>query len=242
MRTLALVPARAGSKGLPGKNTRSLGGRPLLSWSILAARACPLVDLVAVTSDGEDILSVAAAEGAEIIRRPAPLATDDALPKDAALHAIAALAERGEEPFERLVLLQPTSPLRTGADISDCLACLDEPNVVSAATACEAEPHPARVLTVGEDGEPRPYRAGDEAWRPRQSLTPAFALNGAVYAVDIRAFGAQDGPSFLFGKCRLSVMPRERSVDIDTALDFHLAERLLSDRAAAPGVEKDDGR
>jgi N-acylneuraminate cytidylyltransferase len=204
-------------------------GQPLLSWSINAARKCADIDAIAVSSDGDEILAIAHAEGVHAIRRPDELASDTALPKDAVLHALDTLEAEGEAPFDVLVLLQPTSPLRLPGDISACLACVTEQGADSAATFKSSESHPARVWRI-EDGVPAPFLSGQKNWAPRQALAPVYALNGAVYVVRIAAFRAEPGPAFLFGNSAAVVMPSERSLDIDTLYDFKMTEaaaRLL---------------
>jgi CMP-N-acetylneuraminic acid synthetase len=237
MRILAIIPARAGSKGLPGKNIRVLAGRPLIGWSIAAARQCSMIDHVIVSSDGDAILEVARAEGADVVRRPAALAADDSLPKDAVRHVLNELETRGHAPFDVVVLLQPTSPLRTAGDITACIDVLQDRNADSVATAAEVEHHPARIWTLDGDGRPSPYREGDCIWAPRQALEKAFALNGAVYAVRVGPFLADPTPSFIFGDSRLVIMPRERSIDIDTLFDFRIAEQLLVPEGAGDDLD-----
>lgn len=222
-RILAIIPARAGSKGLPGKNIRPFLGVPLLAWSIAVAKACAEVDHVAVSSDGDDVLALAREHGATAIKRPEVLASDTALPKDAVLHVLDTLAADGVEPFDLVVLLQPTSPLRVPEDISDCLASVTEQGADSAASFKPADSHPSRVWNINE-GTPEPFMPGQDNWAPRQALSPAYALNGAVYVVTVKSFREEKSPAFLFGKSAASIMPAERSLDIDTLFDFEMAE------------------
>ena len=118
-RVLGLIPARGGSKGLPGKNLAPLHGRPLIAWTIAAARSSGFVDDVVVTTDDEDVARVALAEGARVpFRRPARLATDEASMNDVIAHALDELSREGDE-YRWLLLLQPTAPLRTVAHIDE---------------------------------------------------------------------------------------------------------------------------
>lgn len=223
MRTLAVIPARANSKGLPGKNVRDFRGKPLIQWSIDIAKACPMIDAVSVSSDGADILSVAHSAGAICVERPPQLATDTALPKDAVLHALDTIKRTSGLEFDLVILLQPTSPLRAEADIMACLKKVLNEGFDSCATFCPMSPHPERAWRI-ENDRPMPYSGDTTNWAPRQSLTTAYALNGAVYVVRTEAFRNSDSPAFLFGNSAAIEMPLERSFDIDTLLDFQVAE------------------
>jgi len=223
VRTLAVIPARANSRSLPGKNVRRFSGQPLILRAAECGKASAVIDHMVVSSDGESILSLARAAGVDTIRRPDGLAGDSALPKDAVLHAVDVLEQRGLPPFDIVVLLQPTSPLRLPEDIVLTRARIAEEGYDSAATFCEAASHPARTWRL-ENGQPSPLVQTRQSWAPRQELAPAYTLNGAVYAVKLDPFRANPGPEFLFGRAAGVIMPKERSFDIDTALDFALAE------------------
>jgi len=219
----AFILARAGSKGLPGKNIRMFAGKPLLVWSIEAARDSGRVDRVIVSTDGVETADVARAAGAEVFMRPDALSSDTALPKDAIRHHVVEMAQAGGEP-DVIVLLQPTSPLRRASDIC---ACLDElrDGADSAVTFVKSPSNPHRVWRI-EGGVPTPFIEGGDPWAPRQALPDAFAINGAVYAARARALLDDRTASFLVGDARAVLMPPERSIDIDTALDFTIAEAV----------------
>lgn len=235
-RVVALVPARGGSKGVPNKNVRRLGGRPLVGWPIEVATSTDAVDRVVVSTDDERIAAVAREFGAEVLDRPAALARDDSLVADAVRHAIGELSRQGET-ARYATLLEPTSPLREPRDVQGCLERLaGEPALDSVATFVEAEVNPHRTWRLGDDGRPEPFVDGADPWRPRQELPEAYRLNGAVYAFDVDAFPA-DGVSLLFGETGAVVMPPERSVDIDTEVDFALAEAMLEEGEGADDAE-----
>ncbi len=220
-KVLALIPARGGSKGLPGKNIRPLGGKPMLAWSVEAARASAYVDRVILSTDDPAIMDAGRASGAEVpFIRPPALATDTATTLDVVLHAL----ETAGQDTDYLVLLQPTSPLRTGADIDACITLTHRWNAPGAVSVCPAKP-PQWMYHVDPDGRGLPVLGRTEGGQ-RQSLPPAYLLNGAVYVVDIARFRAN--PAFITPDTRFHLMPPERSVDIDTALDFAWAELLLS--------------
>jgi N-acylneuraminate cytidylyltransferase/CMP-N,N'-diacetyllegionaminic acid synthase len=229
-RIVAVIPARGGSKALPGKNVRPLGGRPLITWTIDAARGCPAVDRIVVSTDDEVIAAAARAAGASVpFLRPAELATDTARSIDVVLHALDRLAADGE-PFDVVVLLQPTSPLRTAADVGAALDLLFGRKAQAVVSVCETEHHPWWSNTLPPDGSLAWFLRPEVLNANRQQLPVFYRLNGAVYAGRcdyVRAQGGFFGPDTLAYK-----MPRERSVDIDTLLDFKLAELLLQEGRA----------
>lgn len=222
-RILATINARGGSKGLPGKNIRELGGLPLIAWSIREGRRSAFIDRLIVSSDDEGILAVARAHGAETpFLRPAELARDDTPGVDPVLHAVAALRP---ETYDYVVLLQPTSPLRTVEDIDGCIAaCLDagDPCVISVA---EAEKSPYYMFTMGQGGRMAPVIAQEAYFTRRQDLPRVVAPNGAVYVADC-AWLARTR-SYLTPETRGHLMPRERSLDVDCLLDFEICELML---------------
>lgn len=217
---VALIPARGGSKGLPGKNVRPFLGHPLIAWTIQAARDSAVIDRIVVSTDDVEIAAAAALYGAEVAMRPAELATDTASSADVARHHMAAW-DRAGEGAERLVLVQPTSPLRTGADIDAAMAAFDAGGFDSLASRCEAETHPYLVWRE-VDGAMQPF-VPEAPWARRQDMPAAWTLNGAIYVVRCDAFPSE-GVAFLFGRIGGWDMPAATSVDIDTLEDFEAAE------------------
>lgn len=237
-RVVAVVPARAGSKSVPDKNIRKLGGKPLIAWSIEVALAVPAIDRVIVSTDGAEIARVARQYGAEAYDRPAALATDEAQVTDALRDLIATLRQEGEH-AAIMVLLEPTSPLRLPADVSACLELMKARGLDSVATFKEADLNPHRAWRL-VDGRPETFIPGADPWQRRQALPPAHQLNGAVYAFSISGLmegAGKGGPSLLFGRTGAVTMPRERSVDIDTLVDFATAEALVA-ASEAPSFGK----
>ncbi|MBX0288247.1 acylneuraminate cytidylyltransferase family protein [Halomicroarcula sp. F28] len=223
---VALVPARGGSKGVPGKNVRELGSKPLVAWPIDVAKETRAIDRAIVSTDDEEIAEIAREWGAEVSERPARLATDESLVADTVRYTVDQLAS-SDDPPEYVVMLEPTTPFRRPADIEACLDRLAEPGVDSVATFTDAEVNPHRTWRV-EDGTPQPFLPEGTPWQPRQSLPDAYQLNGAVYAFDVDAV-TESGPSLLFGESEAVVMEPGRSLDIDTELDFAVAETLLAE-------------
>lgn len=220
-RVLALIPARGGSKGLPGKNIQPVDGRPLLDWSITAARGSRYVDRVILSSDDEAIIDVARACGCDVpFRRPAALATDEATTLDVILHALDALPG-----YDLLVLLQPTSPLRASADIDTACERLVDHGASSCVSVCAVEQSPYWMYTI-DDGQLRPIVEMPAGVARRQDLPPVYMLNGAVYAVDIVRLRVTR--TIITTDTVAHVMPMERSIDIDTAADFEAFQRMVS--------------
>jgi len=220
---LALIPARGGSKGLPGKNLRPLAGRPLIAWSIAAARACPAIDDVIVSTDDPAIAAAARAEGARVpFPRPAELATDGARSIDVVHHALRALPALPD----LVVLLQPTSPLRRAEDITAALTRCVESGADTCVSVTPSAKSPAWMYQLDAEGRMRPLLDTPAASR-RQDLPPVYVLNGAVYVARTPWLLAHDG--FIAPDGVASVMPPERSIDIDTLLDFRLAELLAAE-------------
>ena len=229
-RVVALVPARGGSTSVPGKNVRRLGDKPLVGWPIDVASATESVDRVVVSTDDEDIASAAREHGAEVLDRPPELARDDSLVIETVRHAIEALSDRGET-AQYMVMLEPTCPLREPQDVERSLDRLVGSGLDSVATFTEAEVNPHRTWRLEADGPPEPFVEGADPWQPRQALPDAYQLNGGVYAFDVDAVPDDDDDvSLLFGESGGVVMPPERSVDIDTEVDFALAEAVLAER------------
>ena len=223
--TVAVIPARGGSKSIPHKNIAPLGGRPLLVWSIEVAREVAAIDRVIVSTDDDAIARVAHEHGAEVDRRPAALAGDDALVIDALRELLARLAATGALP-RVAVLLEPTCPLRSAADVEACLALLEDDAFDSVATFTSAALNPLRAWRI-DQRRPTTFLAGVNPWLPRQRLPAAYQLNGAVYAFRADRLRPEH-PSILFGNAAAVVMPFERSVDIDGRLDLLVAEAMLA--------------
>lgn len=223
-RVIAVIPARGGSKSVPGKNIRSLGGKPLLAWSIDVARQVSEIDRIIVSTDDAQIASVGRTYGAEVYARPPHLATDEALVIDALKDLLQTLQAEGETP-EWVILLEPTCPLRTADDVRDCLELVAQGGYDSVATFKDAELNPHRAWRL-VDGVPEVFIAGAVPWLPRQKLPKAYQLNGAVYVFRANLL-AKEAKSLLVGKLGAVLMPRDRSQDIDDSVDFIIVEALL---------------
>ena len=221
-RVLAVIPARGGSKGVPRKNVRDLGGKPLIAWTIEAARASAVVDRVVLSSDDPEIIAVAEEWGLEVpFVRPASLGEDHVSALDVFGHALRELPG-----YDYGVLLQPTSPLRTGADIDGCVRLMHDAGAQTSISVTEPEKSPYWMYREEPDGSLAPLLDAAQAVRQRQDVARVLAPNGAVFAARVEYF-LQHG-KFVSPGMRGLVMPRERSVDIDEELDFTICTALLA--------------
>ena len=222
VQVLAVIPARGGSKGLVRKNLRSLGGIPLVAHSIQAALQARTVSRVVVSTEDPEIAAVATSFGATVINRPASLATDTVQNNDVVRHAIETMGA----PFSHVVLLQPTSPLKTSADIDDCLKALVEGKARSVMTVTDVEYHPGKALFLDASNEVSPFTTAADMEARRQDLPLVYRQNGAVYGLAVADFLREN--KFILPPCHATVMPQERSIDIDNEFDLLLAENLLT--------------
>ena len=224
-RSLAIIPARGGSKGIPGKNLRELAGKPLIAWSILAARAAERIDRIVVSTDDEAIAETARAFGADVpFVRPADLATDTAPTEPVMAHALDWYAEAGEE-FDTIVLLQPTSPLRRAGTIDAALARFEAEGADSLLGVCETHHF---FWQRGEGGEARALY--DYRNRPRrQDIAPAdrnYRETGSLYISRADAF--RESGNRLSGKIIMFEMAEEESWELDSEADFRILEALFA--------------
>ncbi len=224
---LAIIPARGGSKGLAGKNIRPLRGRPLLAHTVAAALNARLVDRVVVSTDDRAIADAALAAGAEVpfLRSP-HLAGDDARAADVYLDCCDRLETAGAPRIAAFVALQPTSPLRTAKDIDAACALFRSQDADAVVSVCPVEHPPEWLRAIGPDGVLRPLFGGPECNANRQAVRQAYLPNGAIFVLR-RDFLAESG-TYYSERTYPYVMPRSRSVDIDTIEDFELAEWLLA--------------
>lgn len=231
MTVFAVIAARAGSKGLPGKNLRPLGGVPLIGWTVAAARGAKTLTAAWVSTDGEDIARAAEALGAAVpFRRPAALAGDDASILDVLKHAVGEF-EKGGRRADVVVLLQATTPLRTSAHIDATVRAVTEGGADSAQTVALDEAHPLHKFTL-EDGRLRPVFPEAEKFGNRQGAPKVYRPNGGVFAAK-RAVLMEQG-TLRGADHRGVVMDFESSVDIDTLWDFRLAEAVVAETGRKP--------
>ncbi|MEM7285160.1 MAG: acylneuraminate cytidylyltransferase family protein [Actinomycetota bacterium] len=220
---IAVIPARGGSKGVPGKNLLQIAGRSLLERAITCARDAATIDRVVVSTDDAAIAHAAADLGAEVVDRPAELATDTAPTPPAVLHALDVVASTDDI----VVLLQPPAPLRRGADVDRVVALLgSDDQLASVASVYEVgDAHPARMYHL-VDGVLRPLEPTLERVR-RQDLPPVYHRNGAIYAT--RTDVLRRTGELIVEPTSGYVMDSRWTVNIDTPADVALAEVVVSE-------------
>lgn len=219
---LAVIPARGGSKGVPYKNIREISGKPLIAWVIEAAKKSSYIDRLVLSSDDDMIIKKAIEWGCEVpFKRPHELALDESRTTDAVLHAIDNISG-----YDIIVVLQPTSPLVEANDIDCCIKKMIGTNAKSCVSMTEPDKSPYWMFKANEDtGMVTPLMDGSFFNRRRQDLPVVLIPNGAVYVAFIDWLRLNK--SFYGQETTFHVMPRDRSVDIDTEMDFIIIEALL---------------
>jgi CMP-N,N'-diacetyllegionaminic acid synthase len=216
---LAVIPARGNSKRLPGKNLKLMNGVSLLERAIKLAAGSKFVDHVVVSSEDNDILKHAEDYGADVIKRPEGLSKDTSATIEAVLHACDMLVS-----YDVVVLLQPTSPLRASSDLELAFNKMLEAGAEQVISVCEVD-HPVQWnVQLSEKSEISFIHSVEERSKRSQDYKPIYRLNGAIYISDIDFLN--QSKTFVSDDAVACVMPRERSVDIDTFYDFYLAESI----------------
>ena len=221
-KVIAIIPARGGSKRLPGKNIRILNGLPLIEHTIRAAQDCTLIDKIIVSTDSNEIADVAVSSGAEVDMRSEKLSSDMA----ATIDVLKELLER-QNKYDVCVTLQPTSPLRSIDDIKASLELFKKMRADSVASVCKAEHPPQWINTIGINGEMDSFLDDSIKIKRSQDLGDYYRLNGSIYCNAVSVLLASNS-LLSISNCYAYVMPSKRSVDIDTFEDFELAEYYMS--------------
>lgn len=221
---LAVIPVRGGSKGIPRKNIKPLAGKPLVAWTIEAAGKSKYLDRCVVSTEDEEIRSVAEAWGGEVLDRPGELAQDDTPGVEPILHAMSEFPS-----YDYVVVLQATSPLRMGADIDECIRIAMEKDASCCVSVTEAESSPFWMYKREADDKMQPLiPLNKEQWYQRQKLPKVYQLNGAVYVASydyVKKNRTVVGDGFT-----CYIMPRDRSYDIDEPMDFLICEHIMKER------------
>lgn len=224
MKSIAIILARSGSKGLVDKNIKELAGKPLIAYSINAALESGKFDKVFVSTDSQKYADIATAYGASApFLRSSENSTDKAGSWDAVREVIERLEQMGEH-YDNVMLLQPTSPLRTAEDITNSFKLMQEKNANAILGVVEMDHSPIWSNTLPADGCMDDFVRQEYAGIPRQELPTYYRINGAIYLLTIDELYKD---KMFSDKCYAYVMPGERSIDIDTALDFKIAEVML---------------
>ncbi|MFK8046290.1 MAG: acylneuraminate cytidylyltransferase family protein [Crocinitomicaceae bacterium] len=224
MTVLGLIPARGGSKGLPGKNIRLLNGKPLIAYSIDSALTSQKVSHVVVSTDDKKIADISKKQGAKVpFLRPVNIASDTASSRDVIIHALKHYKQTGIE-FDYIVLLQPTSPFRKEGDIDKAIDLAIETSADLVVSAFETDSNPYYVLfEEDENGHLKNSKTGN--FTRRQDCPKVYELNGSIYVFKTKALLQSEG--LKFEKTLKFLMDRNYSVDIDSIEDFEYAEYLL---------------
>jgi CMP-N,N'-diacetyllegionaminic acid synthase len=228
LKNIAIIPARQGSKGIADKNIKPLFGKPLLLYSLEAAKSAGVFDEIFVSTDSQQYAELAQKAGASVpfLRSPA-LATDFSSTWDAAREAIYRYREMGKE-FDTVTILQPTSPLRTPEDILNGCNLMQEKNADMVVGVCEADYPPVWSNQLLQDHCLKNFIDAQYAGKPRQNLPTYYRINGALYIIKTDYLMHHDN-NYNEGSFAV-VMSKENSIDIDDLLDFMLAETILNYR------------
>lgn len=230
MSRICTICARGGSKGVKSKNIRELAGKPLIALSLEQARSSSLFDLIAVSSDSAEILAVARSYGADLlIDRQPELASDTAAKLPAIRHCVGEVEKFFGKRFDVIVDLDATSPLRLVEDIQGAVDLLESNNVSNVITAAPARRSPYfNLVELSEDGVVRLSKPLQKPIVRRQDSPQCFDMNASIYVWKRSALF--DYPTVFNADTRLFVMPEERSIDVDTELDFEIVELMMRKR------------
>jgi N-acylneuraminate cytidylyltransferase/CMP-N,N'-diacetyllegionaminic acid synthase len=231
MKRICTICARGGSKGVKGKNVRQLLGKPLIAHSIEQAKASGLFDVIAVSSDSDVILGVAKEWGVDyLIKRPDELATDQAAKLPVIKHCVAEVERQQGNSFDTIVDMDATSPLRSVADITGAVSLLEETDVSNVITGAPSRRSPYfNLVEVNSNGFVELSKPLKTAVVRRQDAPKCYDMNASIYAWTHKAFFGND--TIFNHDTKLYVMPEERSIDIDSELDFKFVEFILSQDA-----------
>ena len=222
MKVIALIPARGGSKGLPGKNIYPLAGKPLISYSIAAGESAHGVDEVWISTDDKKIREVSIKECADVCMRPAELADDLSTSAQAIVHFIEANKLKADDV---IVFLQPTSPLRGAEDVDQALTAFLKSDAKLLLSVVEPEHTPLKAFVLNEKGYLVGAFSPQAPFMPRQQLPKAYMPNGAIYIFRVGVF--MEKKDFPQEKIVPWPMPPEKSIDIDTIHDIEKTELFL---------------
>lgn len=229
---LAVVPARGGSKGVPGKNILPLAGLPLIGHSIRLAKLCPEIAKCVVSTDNEEIAAVARECGAEVpFLRPAELGKDDTPMWPVLRHALAQMDARDGCRYGSILLLSPTSPARLPEDVSQAVQLLEQDSRAVGVVAASRPSFNPRwaCIDAAADGYMRQSFPDGNVYTRRQDVPEIYRINGALYLWRRDHVAESDAPRYFEMPHRMLEIPESRAIDIDSPRDFRLAELMLED-------------
>ncbi len=221
---LAIIPARGGSKRLPGKNIRLLAGKPLIAWTINAAQNSKYIDRIVVSSDSENILDISKEYGAETIKRPPNIATDSSTSFKVVKHVVDSISEI----YDFILLLQPTSPLRNEHHINEAIEMLVGKKADAVISVSALDHSPLWSNTLPSSGDMKNFLKPEIVNKRSQDLPQYYRINGAIYICRTKILLAE--AKFIFDENSYAYkMEQEYSIDIDSLIDFKISEMLLMD-------------
>ncbi len=222
MKTLAIIPARAGSKGVPKKNIREIAGKPLLAYAIETAKASKLITKTIVSTESDEVIEVAKTYGCEVLKRTEKNAQDHSLIDD----VIKEILEKLNEDFDIIMLLQPTAPIREAEDVDKVIKMFiqDKNTECVVSVVPLGDIHPAHMYTLDNAQNMESLEEDGERKR-RQDLNPFYIRNGCIYAIKQNIF--KKNGKIIHDKKKAYVMPELRWANIDTERDFLMIEVLI---------------
>jgi CMP-N,N'-diacetyllegionaminic acid synthase len=228
MKRICTIGARGGSKGVPGKNVRPLMGKPLISHTIEQALNCDIFDAVAVSSDSQDILEIARRCGVPyLINRPPEMATDEVDKMPATIHCVKAVEKQTQLVFDTMIDLDATAPLRINEDIVNAVRLLEEQGLSNVFSVCPSRRSPYfNMVELDERGYARLSKSLGKTIFRRQDAPKSYDMNASIYVWRRDSFFSDTNGLFL-NKTGIYIMPPERSIDIDSELDFAMVEFLF---------------
>ena len=228
MRIIAIIPARSGSKGLKDKNIKELNGKPMMAYTIEAANNSGIFDCVHVSTDSEKYADIARKYGANVpFLRSDELSGDNASSWDVVRYVLHMYSNSGVE-YDLFALLQPTSPLRTAEDIKNAYNIYMEKNAKAVVSVCETDHPPIFSDVIAEDGSMKGFVKKEYRDLPRQAIPNYYRVNGGIFLVNKSCL--DDIVSLYDNECYAYIMDRESSIDIDSNIDFLVAEALMKNR------------
>ncbi len=228
-RVIAIIPARAGSKGVRDKNIKNLNGKPLISYTIEEAKKSKLIDKLIVSTDSKEISDISTELGVEVpFIRPNELSTDSSLTYDVINHTMKFFEQRSEK-FDIIVLLQPTTPFRKVDSIDEAILTLKNNNkYTSVVSVVDVEGnHPLRMKKIEGDFLVNYVDQGNENMNPRKELPRVYIRSGSIYAILTKNFFEEK--SLVSKSCSPMILNKRETINIDTVLDFKLCELILND-------------
>lgn len=221
-KTLAIIPARSGSKGLKDKNIKMMNGKPMIAYTIEAAQNSKIFEDIIISTDSEKYAEIAKKYGGSVpYLRDKKLANDNAKSSDVILDIL----NRVEKKYDSFIMLQPTSPLRTEKNIIEAYKMYLEKKANSVVSVCEMEHSPLWANILNEERRMDSFLKGIDVNKNRQELETYYRINGALYIANVEYFKKYQ--NFYYKDSYAYVMKKENSIDIDDELDFKIAEYLI---------------